>query len=482
MRLPKITKKLVWLPVIAGLLLCGTAYRILAAGGAKGTATSTSNNLRQPLANTSGLVAWYPLDGDTKDYSGNHYDATASGFTYDGTSNGWTGGKFGKALLFHSSDQAVAGPSFALPNAVSASAWVKVNSYGNPPYINIVGKAQGGGNCTSDVFNLVLYGGADFVVCNPDGSNTQQVVQDGGNFFATGSWHLIVGTFDGATGLLKIYTDGSLKATTSTGYTQVVQRNQRFLIGANGYSNSDSVAIDDVRVYNRALSQSEIANLSTGSPSSNCDQTCKIWLKFDDNSGTVATDSVGKYPGTLNGSASWTTGNYSSAVLLNGSTGYVSVPDLGMASGTLDMWINPASVAGDQRLFAQASGSSAQAGQITLNQSSGENGSLWTWDGSAWQRLTPDGTVKAGQWNQIVVANNGGTATAYVNGVQQLTAASNFAFSGVPSVIGGKFLGTAGGTFNGSVDDFRIYSRFLAPEEVADQWRQGNIRGFWLLL
>ena len=235
------------------------------------------------------------------------------------------------------------------------------------------------------------------------------------------------------------------------------------------------MSVDDFRIYNRALSAAEISQLYAGSPPANCDQTCKAWLKFDDNSGTAAADASGNgNAGTVSGTASWTTGNFASALSLDGSTGYVSLPNLGASSGTLDFWINPASVSGDQRLFSQSSGASTQAGQIALNQSSGESGSLWIFDGSAWQRLSTNGSVLAGQWNKVVVENNGGTATAFVNGTQQLVAASAFNFASGAATLGGKFLGTQGGTFNGAVDDFRLYSRMLMPEEVADQWRQGT--------
>lgn len=77
-------------------------------------------------------------------------------------------------------------------------------------------------------------------------------------------------------------------------------------------------------------------------------------------------------------------------------------------------------------------------------------------------------------WNQVVVTNDGGTAMAYVNGTQQLIAMAAFNFAGVAANVGGKFLVTVGGTFKGAIDDFRIYSRILAPEEIADQWRQGT--------
>lgn len=56
--------------VLGLFILGGSVYRIVAAG--VGPTAATSPNLRQPYANTKGLVAWYPLDGDAKDYSGNN--------------------------------------------------------------------------------------------------------------------------------------------------------------------------------------------------------------------------------------------------------------------------------------------------------------------------------------------------------------------------------------------------------------------------
>jgi len=165
---------------------------------------------------------------------------------------------------------------------------------------------------------------------------------------------------------------------------------------------------------------------------------------------------------------------FASALAPDGSTGCVSVHNLGITSGSGEMWIGPASVSGDQHFFIQLNGASTQAGQIDINQSSGEKSSLWGWDGSAWQCLSPNGSVTAGKWNHVFVTNSEGIATAYVNGTQQITAAVGFNFSDVASRVGAKFLGTTGGTFNGVVDDVRVYSRMLAPKEIADQWWQGT--------
>jgi hypothetical protein len=463
----------------------GIAVAIHATGGTGGTA-ATAPNLRQPIANSNGLVAWYPLDGDAKDYSGNSNNGTLTNFTYDGTTNGWVTGKFGKGLLFNGNASTFVSigsnkPSFQFGmGSFSISAWISPLDTATPPSAAIFGVGSGGG--TSSRYGLTYSNSGHqshlFAFMIDDAGN---------NISATTTQSVPYGVFSHVvmvvnrlTDLEDVYIDGvktSISNVSLSSLSSTLNPKGNAVISnfVNGGPPFFPGTIDDVRIYDRALSAAEIQSLYAGSPSANCDQTCKVWLKFDDNSGTTAADSTGLgNAGTLHGTTTWTTGNFASALQLDGSSGYVSLPNLGITAGTVDVWINPASVTGDQRLFSQASGASTQAGQIALNQSSGESGSLWVYDGSAWQRLSANGSVLPNQWNQVVVENNGGTATAFVNGTQQLTATAGFAFSGPTASIGGKFLGTTGGTFNGSVDDFRVYSRFPSPEEVADHWRQGT--------
>ena len=457
--------------VITLSALGGAAYHILAAGGLKGTVTSTANNLRQPTANSNGLVAWYPLDGDTKDYSVYHNDATANNFAYNGMTDGWTAGKFGKGILFDGASDYLSASLTPVPSTgITISFWMRAASTNPTPLRMVVDNAG---------FTEFMGGGAQ-AQCQIHSSSGGAINYS--NFQDT-SWHNYICTWDSTSTTIRTYIDGVAGFTGTASGT--LTQDSALVIGKNRSSAANYFpgSLDDLRIYNRALSATEIAVLNAGSVPVNCDQTCQIWLKFDETSGATAFDSSGHgNNGTarvlqqnVSSSEGWMGGNFSGALgLLPYDNDYVTLPNLGLTSGTVDIWINPTNVTGDQRIFAQTSGSSSQAGQIALNQSSGESGSLWVWDGLAWQRLAPDGAVKAGQWNQVVVANNGSTVTAYVNGTQQLSAASAFAFNGPTAGIGASFLLTTGGTFSGPVDDFRIYTRMLAPEEVAEQWRLGT--------
>jgi hypothetical protein len=441
---------------------------VIHATGSMGGTAATAPNLRQPVADTNGLVAWYPLDGDTKDYSGSNYNVTF------GTGDKYVSGKFGKAEYFNGSsvnELFTVSPGVTL-TSYTVSAWYAPVSVGSSYVYNGVVSSNinsliESGSDTSNSWGIRYGISSSYSACTTQGHSLPPLVAS--------TFYLFTTTVTPSS--ITLYQNGVLVTSCSTSstwpaLTEIAVGPDHYVSGMGAEGTSGSV--DDVRVYNRALSATEIQQLYAGSSPQNYDQTCVMYLKFDENMGTAADSSGSGNTGTLHGTTTWITGNFASALLLDGSTGYVSLPNLGLTSGTVDMWINPTTLTGDQRLFSQASGASTEAGQIALNQSSGESGSLWVYDGSAWQRLSANGSVLANQWNQIVVENNGSTATDFVNGIQQLTATANFAFSGPTVSLGGKFLGTTGGYFNGAVDDFRVYSRTLAPEEVYDQWKQGS--------
>ena len=53
-----------------------------------------------------------------------------------------------------------------------------------------------------------------------------------------------------------------------------------------------------------------------------------VQWKFDEGSGTTAYDSSGNgYDGTLEGGATWADGRFGGGIELDGTSGYVSVPD-----------------------------------------------------------------------------------------------------------------------------------------------------------
>lgn len=197
-----------------------------------------------------------------------------------------------------------------------------------------------------------------------------------------------------------------------------------------------------------------------------------LYVRLNESAGTNADDISGSdADGTYTGGYTLAqTGalalDSDKSVSLDGSSGYIALPNLGLTNGTVEMWIKPTTVSGDKRLLSQLSGASSQGGSLSINQASGESGSLWVWTGSTWNRLANTGAIVADVWQHLVFVYAGGNVTAYVDGVEHLTAASGFDFSGPDAGIGAKFA-TFGGTFPGLVDEVAVYSGALSATRIA---------------
>jgi hypothetical protein len=93
-------------------------------------------------------------------------------------------------------------------------------------------------------------------------NNNANNIHNVGVVFSTNQWIFIVGTYDGTN--LSTYYNGNLNyATNSPGFTIWGDNNQTLKIGYDQYESGRffNGLIDDVRIYNRALSATEITNL-----------------------------------------------------------------------------------------------------------------------------------------------------------------------------------------------------------------------------
>jgi hypothetical protein len=77
----------------------------------------------------------------------------------------------------------------------------------------------------------------------------------------TSGWHLVTATYDGAIG--RLYVDGALVA--SETFTAPANTNYALYIGRyyGGTGSGWNGSMDEVRLYNRALTSAEVAGLSS---------------------------------------------------------------------------------------------------------------------------------------------------------------------------------------------------------------------------
>jgi hypothetical protein len=172
--------------------------------------------------------------------------------------------------------------------------------------------------------------------------------------------------------------------------------------------------------------------------------------------------------GTIWG-ATWTSsGRYGKALMFNGSSNWVTVPDvptLDLTTGmTLEAWVYPTTSSGVRDVLIKE-GASVDIYNLYARNSVGlaelyaytPNGGNYTAEGS---------TVAANTWTHLAGTYDGSMLRLYRNGVEVARQARSgpIATSGGVLRIGGNSLW--GEFFRGRIDEVRIYNRALSPSEI----------------
>jgi prepilin-type N-terminal cleavage/methylation domain-containing protein len=207
-----------------------------------------------PLFNPTGLVGYWPMDegsgSSTQDLSGNNNGGTWSGTAAGTNSTYYSAGQVGSwAGMFDGSADYVNIPNvFATSSQITMSAWADKNGSGNADPRGIMVGIYA-------TYLDLCYQGHPLFSINTTVSGQTPV--EGGTCASTGAWTNYVGTYDGL--VAKLYVNGLQVATTSVAGSVLAHAAE---IGAsNGTGMSVNGLIDDVRIYNRALSAAEIQAL-----------------------------------------------------------------------------------------------------------------------------------------------------------------------------------------------------------------------------
>ena len=210
------------------------------------------------MALTDGLVAYYKLDGDATDVSGNGNDGTIHGATV-------TTGKINQCYNFDGSNDYIdtgITDVIVYENDWSFAAWVYTEdisgyygfankNYQDDPTIRFQAKDNGDGTIHIDIF-LGTYNGGN----GPFIHLTYDTIKD---------WHYIVTTFDSSTHIARLYVDGNF---ITSGEVKANITNSRPLqLGITKQSNYSYSGyyfdgkIDEVGIWNRALTEEEVTQL-----------------------------------------------------------------------------------------------------------------------------------------------------------------------------------------------------------------------------
>lgn len=454
MRLKLGQSKKSYLVIAAAVVIVGVGgvvTKALFLGGSGTPLSSSDIDLQR------GLVGWWKLDGNGKDstpYSANGTSTGSPAATTDREGSGNAATSFDGSSYY-----TLGNPSqLQITGSQTISMWLKPASFSSRQ--NPFCKAYGGEGCITQET-----GGALTYYYGTAGANASPYQQIGtGNVLAVGSWTHVVIVRDLNAMKLTWFVNGSLKASATASYSAAVASTNSVLIGA-GYAGKYNGSIDDVRVYNRALSANEVSALySEYNPGLNLDsgQAGLVgWWKLDGN----AKDST-PYgnDGTVTGATPTADreGRSNGAYSFNGTSDYIQVPDINLSANSFSAtaWFKP-NAAGDEKIIGTYNGSSGTS--LLQIFTGGQLRVCITFCAVATDNLVD------GSWHFAVVVGDGSSIRAYVDGnpTPVIThAAISYNINGTTYI--GRDPQTGGYRFNGSIDDVRLYKRALTVSEIAN--------------
>jgi hypothetical protein len=245
-----------------------------------------------------GLVSWWPGDGNADDIQ-NGNDGTVLGGTF------FTPAKVGEGFTFDSDDDRVTIPHNANLNVNSpgftAELWMKgIKNQPQSLYL-VVGKSHGFVDNTGWVFQGVSATGELFFGIGAGGGfpGVSSVVD-----VLDGNFHHIAGTWDGS--LIQLYVDGvpqgSVPLTTPANNTRAV--NIGFAWGGGSPQRFFRGIVDELEIFNRALSAKEIAAIYNAGSAGKCKAiTVQIDVKPGSEPNCFNIDGHGVIPVAILGSA-----------------------------------------------------------------------------------------------------------------------------------------------------------------------------------
>jgi hypothetical protein len=221
--------------------------------GNRTTSTSITLNINNTTG-TNGLVAAYGFN----DGSGTTVtDSSANGLTGTISNATWsTAGKYGNALVFNGTNSLVTvndAPVLNLTNGMTIEAWVYRMWSNANTWQTVIFKEQ------PEMESFALQG-TDPNVYSPPSAYINTGGLDatvyGGGFMHMNQWEFLAATYDGSQ--LALYVNGK-KVQTAPMTGNIAETNDPLHIGGNAlWGEFLKGMIDEVRIYSRALSQSEI--------------------------------------------------------------------------------------------------------------------------------------------------------------------------------------------------------------------------------
>lgn len=443
----------------------------------------------------SGLAGYWRLD----DGSGTSAtDSSTNGNTGTLTNSPtWTTGQIGGALNnVRSNNSYVSIPDSSaldLTQAVTLSAWVQGNgNWTDPTEANAIIAKNGYGTFEERNYYLAV---------NTSGNLRFQFNTNGVSGTATssttlsiGTWYFVSATYDRQN--IKLYINGALNTTVAETDAMVANAyaasigSMRITGGSYGYWNGP---IDEVRIYNRALAENEIAELYRLTAPTGVDTSLKGYWSFNaqDMTSSSAFDRSGAgNTGTLTNSPSITEGKLGQGIDVNGSNQYVSIAD----SASLDIgdtddltltgWFYRDTFTTDDTIVAKRNGiANTDDGYIVYIDDSTDKLTFEVSENSGTDeyQLESVSAFTSARWNHFAIVWDQDSASGseiYINGVADSAADTgtigNIGDLGNAVVLALGAESDVGNPFDGRLDELRVYKTALTAAQIKIQYDAGQ--------
>ena len=446
--------------------------RLINTGGAAAAACPTETT---DIFGDSSGVALYSLDYDASDASGT-YDGTPTNIDFG------VDGQINYGARFNGSSSKIALPSlgsgFTGSSSRSVSAWVKITSTPS----GSIAIFNSGSAATNQSFGYFIGTSRQVIISyyNRNWQTSETISLD--------TWNHILFTYNGGavetSSNSKIYINGTpatLGSTTGSATGSINTPDTNHTIGVFSPTNSlyFNGSIDQVRLFSKALSSDEVSTLyaetacvytsTTDIVNYPTGTTPIAYYKLDNSSEDYST---GGNDGT-DTNIEYRFGRFGQAAVFNGSTSFIDTNiDSSIGNSySISLWFNSNSNASTWKQLTGLDNDTYNYTAYISRQANGTLNFIGSDDGS---NVTATGTTvtSINQWYHVVAVKDGTTTKLYLDGQEEATGSANATTSWLGSLILGKYFGTTNQSFDGTIDQMRIYDAALTSSQVTELYNE----------
>lgn len=428
----------------------------------------------------NGLIGYWPFTGNSNDFSGNNFNGTVNGATL--TTDRF--GQINSAYEFNGSSNIQINNFTDTSQTFTINLWFDAYTNGDPgtweflhrsdsiSRFNAAWNMSWGRQNNSNYLHSILY------------TTTGNIVNLSDSNMTLNSWYMATITNDGD--MKRIYVNGILIDSLATTGTTIDYTNKNLIsIGFDSQINWFTGKIDDIRIYDRSLSDAEVTLLYNETPNS---YSCIIgslpvsifqgliaWYPF---CGDAHDETEHGHNGILNGATLSTDrfGNLNSAYSFDGLNDSISIPnapELNIQNGqsfSVALWMKSDTLNSAKYFLSKYSGVMGQGEAYAFGTQDVPNpGGLYSYfeHSSGYIEVRGITQVADTNWHQFAyVFHSGVGITTYVDGQIDTMIQSSFAGSITNNLDLSIGAGGLSQFFKGKLDDVRIYNRALDSTEV----------------